>query len=639
MFLKKYILIACCLISYCVNYGQWYNPDNVSKKAINLYNVAIQKANEQSFLSAVQLLQKAIEEDPQYVDAYLSIGGIQGQRKDYINSINYYEMAFALDSIYTKPYLLPYSINLAGAGKFEKALAAANKFKSTKGLNEKSLKSAEYRIKSYQFAMQFEKENAGKNYAFKPINLGDSVNSVESEYFPSITIDGKKLVLTRRVRNYNEDFYESNFINGKWSKAQPIQGDVNTDFNEGAQNISQDGTMLFFTGCNFPKGAGSCDLYYSIFINNTWSKPIPAGRNINTEFWESQPSLSPDKRALYFTGRDPMGFGGSDIYVSYMDDKGKWGVPLNLGKTINTSGSESCPFIHADNQTLYFTSDGHIGYGGEDLFLSRKDLNGKWTTPINLGYPINTIENEGSLTIAADGVTAYYASDRADTKGGLDLYSFVLRKEMQPTKTLWVKGNVMDSITKNGLSCTVELYDVKTNTLFQKVQTDELGNYFITIPIGKDYLFNVNRKGYLFYSDNFFLANPIADTTYLKNIALQPLTKDAKIVLKNIFFETNKFNLQKESLAELDKITQLLKDNPTLKIEIDGHTDNQGIAKNNLTLSNNRAKAVTNYLVSKGVPTNRLVAKGLGSTKPLADNKTEEGKAKNRRTELKVLGI
>jgi outer membrane protein OmpA-like peptidoglycan-associated protein len=618
--------------------AQWYTPENVKPKAIKLYNAGIAKAQDEIYIDAVQLLQKAIEEDNRYVDAYLSIGGIQGQRKDYRGSINYYQQAFALDSVYTMPYLLPYSINLAGVGKFEEASAAAQKFKTTKGINEKSIKSADYRIKCYQFAIDYAKQNTS-NYVFAPKNMGDSINTFESEYFPSVTIDGKKIVFTRRIKNFNEDFFESNLVNGVWSKAQPIQGDVNTNFNEGAQNISQDGTILFFTGCNFPQGMGSCDLYYSILINNVWSKPVTAGRNINTEYWESQPSLSPDKRTLYFAARDPSGMGGSDLFVSYMDDKGRWGTPYNLGKTINTSGSESCPFIHADNETLYFTSDGHTGYGGEDLFLSRKDADGKWTKPVNLGYPINTIENEGSLTIAADGVTAYYASDRADSRGGLDLYSFPLRKEVQPTKTLWVKGMVIDSKTQKGIASTIELINVANGKLLQKIQTDETGNYFVTLPVGKDYLFNVNRKGYLFYSDNFSLSKAVPDTTYEKNIPLQPLSKDALIVLNNIFYESGKFNLKPESLTELNKVVQLLKENPTLKIEIDGYTDNVGVAKTNLQLSNKRAQEVIKYLISNGIIANRLVAKGFGATKPIADNATEEGKAKNRRTELKITGI
>jgi outer membrane protein OmpA-like peptidoglycan-associated protein len=362
------------------------------------------------------------------------------------------------------------------------------------------------------------------------------------------------------------------------------------------------------------------------------------GGKINSEQWESQPCLSPDKRDLYFASRRPGGYGGSDIYVSHLQANGKWGDPENLGEVINTTADEQCPFIHADNQTLYFTSSGLPGYGDADLFYIRKGPNGVWSNPVNLGYPINTISQEGTLFITSDGKTAYYSSDRNDSKGGLDIYSFDLREDVRPRKTLWVKGQVFDNKTKKGLPSAVELIDLASKESLSKVQTDEHGNYLITLPVGKDYAFNVNRKGYLFYSDNFSLRQRTPDSTYEKNIPLQPIEVDASIVLNNIFFDINKFDLKPESQVELDKLMQLLTDNPTLKIEISGHTDNAGKPADNLALSVNRAKAVVSYLTGKGIAATRLIAKGYGETKPMADNKTEDGRAMNRRTEMKVTG-
>jgi outer membrane protein OmpA-like peptidoglycan-associated protein len=261
-----------------------------------------------------------------------------------------------------------------------------------------------------------------------------------------------------------------------------------------------------------------------------------------------------------------------------------------------------------------------------------------WSQPVNLGYPINTINREGTLFITADGKTAYYSSDRSDSRGGLDIYSFELREDIRPKKTLWVKGQVFDKKTTKGLPSSVELIDLATKELISKIQTDETGNYLVTLPVGKDYAFNVSRKGYLFYSDNFFLSQHSPDSTYEKNIALQPIEVNASVVLNNIFFDVNKFDLKPESQVELDKLVQLLNDNPTLKVEISGHTDNVGTPADNLILSNNRAKSVVNYLVSKGIAADRLSYKGYGETKPVADNKTEEGRAMNRRTEMKVTG-
>jgi len=286
---------------------------------------------------------------------------------------------------------------------------------------------------------------------------------------------------------------------------------------------------------------------------------------------------------------------------------------------------------------LYFTSTGLQGYGEEDLFVVRKSDDGKWGKPENLGYPINTIGHEGTLFIASDGKTAYYASDRNDSKGGLDIYSFELRENIRPAKTLWVKGKVFDKKTSTGLPSTVELIDLASKQTISRVQTDETGNYLITLPVGKDYAFNVNRRGYLFYSDNYLLKQKPSDSTYEKNIPLQPIEVNASIILKNIFFDFKKYELKPESQVELDRIIQLLQENPGVKIQVEGHTDNIGTAADNQKLSENRAKAVVGYLTSKGVKKDRMTAKGYGATRPIADNKTEEGKAQNRRTELKII--
>ncbi len=446
------------------------------------------------------------------------------------------------------------------------------------------------------------------------------------------------MIFTERI-NSNEDFYESDWVNGKWSKALPLPGSINSStFNEGAQNISQDGRWLIFTGCNFPEGLGSCDLYISYLTKTGWSEPQNLGPNVNSEFWESTPSLSPDKKDLYFSSNVPGGLGGKDIWVCHRNQNGKWEEPLNLGPEINTSSDESTPFIHADNQTLYFNSNGHPGYSEKpDIFVTRKLPGGKWSKPENLGYPINTIDDEGSLIVASDGKTAYYSSDRSDTKGGLDIYTFELRQDVRPLKILWVKGKVYDNKTKQGLPSSVELTDVKSRELISKLQTDEEGNYLVTLPLGKDYAFNVNRKGYLFYSENYNISEAASDSIFQADIALQPIEANAHVVLKNVFFDTKKTELKPESITELDNVVRLLNENPNLKIQISGYTDNVGKPEDNLKLSTGRAVAVVNYLLNKSVKTQRLTFKGYGEKNSVADNKTEEGKASNRRTELSVV--
>jgi outer membrane protein OmpA-like peptidoglycan-associated protein/tetratricopeptide (TPR) repeat protein len=610
----------------------------VNKKAVTIYDLALTKAEDGKYTESVQMLDQAIALDKKYVDAYLSRAGIYGQIKNYDKAIENYEMAFSLDSVYSHDYKLPYSINLAGKGEFAKALEAVDDFVLDPKLGDGSRKAAAYRRKTYQFAVEYAETHPVKNYVFEPKNMGDSINSKVSEYFPSLTIDEKQFVFTRRVNNMNEDFYESRMLeNNQWSLATGLPGDINTDRNEGAQNISVDGKTLVFTSCDAPDGYGGCDLYYALLTRKGWSQPFNMGKVINTDAWESQPSIAPDKRALYFAAREEAGYGGSDIYVSYIMPDGKWGPPMNMGPDINTPADETSPFIHADNQTLYFTSDGLPGYGGADLFLVRKDSTGHWGKPENLGYPINTIDHEGTLFIASNGHTAYYASDRFDTRGGLDLYSFELREDVRPVKTLYIKGKVFDIKTKEGLPSSVELKEISTGLRSSKVQTDEEGNYLITLPVGKDYAFNVNRKGYLLYSESFPLGSQPSDSVYLIDIPLQPIETNANVILKNIFFDTKKYDLKPESIAELDNVVDLLKENPTMRIQINGFTDNIGKSSDNLTLSNNRAKTVVTYLASKGIEVNRLLSKGWGASRPIADNKTEEGRAKNRRTELQVI--
>lgn len=632
----KIILLISGLLFSLVNFSQ-YNPEKINKKAVQFYNQAMERIDAGNLPSATGLLQQAVELDKNYVDAYLALGGIFSELKNYKTSALNFEKAFAIDTAYTLDYKVAYSNQLAGQGEFEKALNAVNELLTKKPpKNPKSLESAQKKKRAYEFAVEYAKNNPEKNYVFAPHNVGANVNTAENEYLPSLTIDGNELIFTRRVNNTNEDFYYSRLQAGEWQTAKPIEA-INTPTSEAAQNISSDGEWLVYTANNRPDSYGNYDLYISYHTPQGWSQSVNLGGVVNSDQWDSQPSLSPDKKDLYFASRRFGGFGGIDIYVSHLQANGRWGPPQNLGANINTPFDDQCPFIHADNQSLYFVSNGLQGYGGNDLFVARRGYGGAWEKAKNLGYPINTINDEGTLFIAANGRTAYYASDRNDSKGGHDIYSFELRPDIRPIKTLWVKGTVTDKKTGKGLPSSVELTDLSSKQVINNVQTDESGNYLITLPVGKDYAFNVNRKGYLFYSDNFPMANRAPDSTYVKNIALEPIEANASIVLKNVFFDVNKFELKPESQVELDRLVQLLNDNPTLKIEISGHTDNVGKPADNLALSNNRAKAVVSYLVSKNIAVTRLTSKGYGETKPIADNKTEEGRAKNRRTEVKIV--
>ncbi len=617
--------------------AQWYNPEKVNKKAKNSYESAYNLAVKGKYKESIEKINEAITIYPKYVEAYLSRAGIYADLKDYQKSTADFEIAIALDSVFSEYYFLPYSISLAGCGQFENALLSIDKFLSINNLNEQSKKAANYRKNNYLFAIEYKKTHPTSAYTFSPKNIGLGVNSEDHEYYPSTTIDGKEMIFNRRV-NGDEDFYESSLINGEWTTATPIKGKINTNYNEGAQTISQDGQCLIFTGCNYPEGAGSCDLYISYKNKNGfWTEAENLGPAINTEFWESNPSLSANKQDLYFSSDRLGGYGGKDIWISHRNNKGNWSKPENLGPIINSKGDETCPFIHSDNQSLFFNSNGHPGYGMADLFISRKSKGKQWQTPENLGYPINTIDDEGSLIVASDGKTCFYASDFGKSENGLDIYSFVIRNDIKAIKTTWVTGKVFDQKTLKGLPSSVELTDINNRDFSTSIQTDEDGNYFISLPEERDYAFNVNRKGYLFYSNSFSLQKNTTDSFFNINIGLNPIEAGAKIILKNIFFEKEKYTITSISFSELDKLYSLLLENPILKFQIEGHTDNSGNKEANILLSQNRAKAVVNYLTAKGISATRLKAMGFGDSKPIDSNETEQGKSNNRRTEIHVL--
>lgn len=609
-------------------------------KAVELFEKAAILLRDGEPKKAIPLLQQSLQLDSNFLEASLTLAGAYGEIKDYQRAATQYEQAFRQDNKNTSFYYLPYSINLAGLGKYQAALQALEVFASTPNLSERSKRSLDYRKATYAFAMNYAKTHPNQQYFFNPMNLGDSVNTPRSEYLPCVTIEDSLIVFTRLVDGMREDFIESKITgNNQYSKWRTIPGALNEEPKKGAITLSPDGEWLIFAADFSGRGLGSFDLYITYWTNEGWSEPVNLGDKINTEFWETTPSLSPDKRTLYFTSNRPGGIGGSDLYVSYMQPNGKWGPAENMGTVLNSAGDEMAPFIHADNQTLYFTSSGHPGYGGADLFISRKQTDGSWSKPENLGYPINTIENDGSLAVAADGKTAYYSSNRSDSRGGLDLYTFELREDIRPYKTLYVKGNVFDAKSKQPVPATVELIDNSLNKALMKIQTDGSGAYFITLPIGKDYTFTVNRKGYLYYTEQYSLSGKAADSTYQKDIALQPVTLNSTFVFNNIQFATGSFQLLPISLVELDRLLLVLQENPTLKIQISGHTDNVGRPDDNLKLSDNRAKSVADYLISKGIAANRLSWKGFGATQPIADNTTETGRAKNRRTAFTITGL
>ena len=386
---------------------------------------------------------------------------------------------------------------------------------------------------------------------------------------------------------------------------------------------------------------GRCDIYISKWEGNGWSKPFNIGGPVNTPGWESQPSISADSRTLYFVSTRNGGFGGYDIWKSELNTDGSWGVPLNLGPEINTSYDEQSPFIHPDDESLYFSSNGWPGLGNKDLFMSRKlfkdEVQTGWRKPQNLGYPINTFGEESGLSISSNGKLAFFSTNQKGGFGGLDIYSFELPEAMRPNIVTYVKGLVFDKVTKEILDAKVEIINLKDGkAIFDDVADPETGEFLATMMAGKSFGLNVSKDGYLFYSQNFTPDLNLINKPFILEIPLKKIEVGGLVILNNIFFESGKYNLLPESKTELQHLIGFMKENPSVSIEIGGHTDDVGDEKSNLELSENRARTVYDYLVSNLISANKISYKGYGEGLPLNDNSSEENRKNNRRTEFKI---
>jgi len=644
----RFFTLFAFLISVSVSSAQpgfRYSIDD--KKAIGYFEEAIRTYELGLVDESIELLSRAIDRSPEFGEAYLLKAQISSDR-------GHFDAAMAdLEKVTNmNPRKFPDAFFFLGelrmrAENYDLAEKAFLSFKEYGSQNENLSKRATLMIASSQFAARA----IHSPVPFEPKNMGPMVNTEDAEYFPCLTADGKTLLFTRLVSDNRvkggkqEDFYVAQKIANQWELATPVS-EINTVFNEGAPTISADGQILFFTACEAAggqwgpyEGMASCDLFLSRKVGGHWGKAQNV-KAVNSFNWDSQPSFSADGRTLYFvrgkTG--PNGIQEQDIYFSEIQVDGAWSKPARIPGKVNTVFEEESVMIHPDGETLYFSSNGHAGFGGLDIFMSKKQADGTWGEPRNLGYPINTGGDENSLLVSADGVLAYFASDRKGGFGDLDMYQFELPKEVRPNAVTYLAGNVFDAKSFKKLEARFELIDLSTGLVAIESYSDaETGTFLVCLPPNRDYALNVSRPGYLFYSDHFSLIAQDASTPFTLEIPLEKLKPGSKVVLNNVFFDTDSYVLKPESQSELDRLKSLLDTNAGLRIEISGHTDDVGSDTANQTLSENRAAAVVEYLVSKGIDKARLISKGYGESKPIASNGTEAGRAMNRRTEIEIL--
>jgi len=466
------------------------------------------------------------------------------------------------------------------------------------------------------------------------------INSADDDYWPTISADNQFFATTVSRRNdaSNRGSQEDLVIfqrdvKGKWQNDSTLTAALNTLANEGSPAFSADGHYLFFVATDRQGGYGSCDIYYAIRHGNGWSRVIHPEAPLNTRFWESNPSLSVDGKTLYFSSNRPGGIGGMDIWKCSVqvqaDGLLRFYNAENMGNVINTPKNESSPFIHPDNETLYFSSDGLLGLGRNDIFLSRKDVAGQWQKPLNLGAPINTSGDDAGFMVEADGTHGYFSSNGIEQNGqGRDIYRIALPESIRPNAVKCLYGSAVEADDQSPVRAKIELTDLLSGKTINMVMADaETGKFSICYPAKGKFGVTVSGRALLYETI------AITDTTRQVDVTLHKAIAGQKITLRNIYFAFNSFQLQPESMPELNRLGRFLIEYPSVKIEIAGHTDNTGTEKYNQELSEKRAKAVVDYLISGNIAAERLSYRGYGASQPIATNNTEQGKALNRRTE------
>jgi outer membrane protein OmpA-like peptidoglycan-associated protein/tetratricopeptide (TPR) repeat protein len=640
--IKSPVVIICLsifLLGFSISSAQ--AQSKAQKKSKEHFNKALRSYQMHNYEDAEKECKKAIDTDPGDQDAYSLLATIYDQEQRFDEEISLYEKYIGNHPDEAFGYYNN-GIVYQNTGKYKEGIESLQKALEMKDLPGQYRNVAQKRIDAMQFGLQL----MAKPVPFHPVNLGHNINTRMNEYPPAFTVDGQTMFFTRTkvldsIPEYHtirsqEDIMMSHLADTNWLPAIDVPG-INTLLNEGAMAIAPDGSYLIFTACDRKESLGGCDLYISFFKNGVWTKPADMGEPINSRWKETQPSISYDGKTIYFSSNRPGSIGGLDIWKSTRDDNWNFSEPVNLGLSINTRGNEQTPFIHTDDQTLYFTSDGHPGMGKNDIFYARKSADG-WDTAINIGYPINTTEDETGFVVDRAGEYAYYSSAKIGGYGGFDIFKFKLPEAAKPKPVTYLKGKVFDEYTKHPLEASLELVDLDSNKTVLKTSTQMDGMVLAALPSGHDYMVNVSAKGYLFYSDNIPLKNYKNTEPYQKDIPLSPIKAGEKLTLRNIFFPTDGYTLEAKSQNELGRLIQFLQDNPQVKIEVSGHTDNTGSAQHNQELSTKRAKAVYDYLIKEGkIAANRLSYKGYGSSQPVASNNTEEGKAQNRRTEVKLV--
>lgn len=619
----------------------------ISQSHLEVYNEGMKNLNKGNYEKAIANLKESVNLNERFADSWYYLGmtfAIVGQYEDAAYS---YKRLEGVNPGYNPWFHYEAAKAYIALNNFEEAKISIDKFsaKFPKGprntlFQHMGRNRLEYILKSPEIRAQ-----AVAMADPKPLS---QVNSISGDYTPQVNPTGTRLYFTSvrkggfdrrddttQVNNWGEDIYVSDLTAGQWSEPRLLPEPINSFGDDFGSAFTGDGQTMVYVKCGDKESIGNCDLYITQLIGTEWSVPVNMGNVVNSEEWDSQPTISSDGNRIFFTSARKGGYGGSDIYMTEKNHFGDWGVPQNLGSTVNTPLNDNSPYLAPDGKTLYYATDGHPGYGGTDIFYTVFD-NGKWSAPINVGAPLNSSGDDTNFSISASG-TGYLASSRLDAEN-YDLFEVELPDHLKPKPTVVIQGVVTNAKTSTPLGAWLLLEDINSGEMIAINKSNSAsGEYLVVLPAGRNYSLSANSDGFFFYSESFELPK---DTTYQEikmNIALEPIEKGTKVVLNNIFFDPGKATLKPISYVELNKAVDLLKKNGTMVIEVGGHTDNVGSDELNMKLSQERANSVMTYMVLAGVEEARIQAKGYGETQPIADNATEEGKAANRRTEFVIV--
>jgi outer membrane protein OmpA-like peptidoglycan-associated protein len=637
---KFWLVTFFILFTFSVNGQKLYHadggPDPKTRKIYGQGRIAFEK---KEFDDAEKYWKKALSSDSLFVQCYLDLAALYSKRRQWFLGGVAYQQAFALQGNLPGYFRYSWGLCLWETDEYVKCRDAIEPIlkdeKSSQALKHKAAKM----YRDANFHIHYKKQ-CGEEASPLP----SAINTELPEYFPILAPDKQWLFFTRR-ESRQEDFYVASKLANEdqdsWSTPTFYEA-LNSVQNDGAITFSADGNTAILVRCGQSSPHGGCDLFESFRDAKGWSEPKNMGNMINTEHWESQPAISADGRLLFFTSNRPGGFGGKDIWFSRKNKKDQWEKPKNAGPAINTPYDDISPFVHPDGKHLFFASEGHPGNGGLDIFMSFLD-NNEWSTPINLGSSINSKVDESCFTLAYDGNSGLFSRVKTDPESGRmlsDIFETRLCPEIKIEPMKWVHIFTYSAADSSALNPRIEAISINTGESKGLYQSNKTNHIVVSIPEETPVALHFYAPDYAFHTEHISQKENQKGDTIL--IYLQPLppsktTSSPPVILHNLFFDIGSSSLSESSRAEIDKLAAWLQINSTLRIRIIGHTDNVGKAENNKKLSQERAAAVVAALIERGIAADRLESEGAGEEKPIDSNDTDTGRANNRRTEFQII--